>query len=62
MTYEPLDDDCLPPESALKELGFEGLELGESLCPMCSGDGVYLGSLGTREFFRCQSCGIEFSR
>lgn len=30
-------------------------------CPMCEGPGVPLGSLGTREVFRCRNCGWDFS-
>jgi hypothetical protein len=37
-------------------------EEGEPLCPVCSGDGRFLGNLGNRSFFRCQSCGLDFSR
>lgn len=35
---------------------------GEPICPVCSGDGGYMGALGNRSWFRCQSCGLEFSR
>lgn len=30
-------------------------------CPMCSGPGVPLGTLGRRKHFRCQDCGYDFS-
>jgi len=33
----------------------------EVYCPICDGNGVYLGALGKREYFRCESCGMEFS-
>lgn len=32
------------------------------LCPICFGDGGFIGILGSRTWFRCQSCGLEFSR
>jgi len=31
-------------------------------CPVCGGPGMYLGSLGNKEHFRCRNCGAEFSR
>lgn len=31
-------------------------------CPMCTGQGVLLGSLGLRTWFRCRQCGWDFSR
>jgi ribosomal protein L37E len=30
-------------------------------CPMCDGPGEYLGSLGSKEWFRCRNCGMDFS-
>lgn len=30
-------------------------------CPICSGPGALMGSLGRREYFRCENCGMEFS-
>lgn len=30
-------------------------------CPVCGGPGVELGTLGTREYFRCRNCGMDFS-
>lgn len=31
-------------------------------CPVCSGDGVPLGTLGRLRWFRCRDCGMNFSR
>jgi hypothetical protein len=31
-------------------------------CPACGGGGVSMGTLGQCEHFRCQNCGIDFSR
>ena len=31
-------------------------------CSMCNGRGIPLGSLGFIKYFRCESCGWEFSR
>jgi DNA-directed RNA polymerase subunit RPC12/RpoP len=31
-------------------------------CPVCPGEGVILGALGTRVHYRCRDCGMEFSR
>ena len=33
-----------------------------SLCPLCAGDGVLLGTLGRLRWFRCRDCGMNFSR
>lgn len=30
-------------------------------CPICAGEGVLLGALGLRRYFRCRQCGIDFS-
>lgn len=30
-------------------------------CPQCGGQGNFLGTLGTRDHFRCRQCGWEFS-
>jgi phosphohistidine swiveling domain-containing protein len=37
-------------------------EANAPACPMCGGFGTYLGSLGRREHYRCQNCGMDFSR
>ena len=29
-------------------------------CPICDGDGLSLGILGTLEHFQCQQCGMFF--
>lgn len=29
-------------------------------CPQCESAGVYMGALGTREWYRCRGCGWEF--
>jgi transposase-like protein len=52
----------------LPDWAFEAQELIEAegeppVCPACeSGYGAFLGSLGSREHFRCVACGIDFSR
>lgn len=30
-------------------------------CPLCSGPGVPLGSLGSQLYLRCRNCGVMFS-
>lgn len=30
-------------------------------CPLCGGQGVLLGRLGSRAWWRCHGCGIGFS-
>lgn len=30
-------------------------------CHICGGEGVLLGSLGMRAYFRCRNCGMDFS-
>lgn len=32
-----------------------------TLCPVCEGEGVVLGTLGRRIHYRCRHCGIDFS-
>jgi hypothetical protein len=29
-------------------------------CPNCAGNGNYLGTLGTLDWFNCRQCGAEF--
>jgi tRNA(Ile2) C34 agmatinyltransferase TiaS len=31
-------------------------------CPVCPGNGVPLGALGTRMHYRCRDCGMDFSK
>lgn len=31
-------------------------------CPMCGGPGVPLGQLGNRMHYKCENCGMDFSR
>ena len=31
-------------------------------CPECNGPGVFMGSLGRLDWFRCRNCGMEFSQ
>jgi|GEM_PF-1890248 len=31
------------------------------VCEVCGGPGVSLGSLGSREYFRCRHCGNQWS-
>ena len=30
-------------------------------CPACAGQGLFLGTLGLRDWMRCRACGMEFS-
>lgn len=30
-------------------------------CGVCGGPGVYLGTLGTRDHYRCRMCGLMWS-
>lgn len=30
------------------------------LCPICQGEGSFLGALGRAHWFRCRNCGMEF--
>lgn len=30
-------------------------------CPMCRGSGLFMGTLGTKDWYRCRNCGMEFS-
>lgn len=30
-------------------------------CPVCGGEGGFLGALGWRQHFCCRSCGMQFS-
>jgi rubredoxin len=29
-------------------------------CPMCGGPGIFLGSLGHTEHYRCRDCGWDY--
>jgi len=49
------------PRTAHDILPGETFDEGPPECPACSGPGAYLGNLGTREHFRCQNCGMDFS-
>jgi len=33
----------------------------EDDCPVCGGEGMPLGGLGNRQYYRCRDCGMEFS-
>ena len=33
----------------------------ETDCPICTGQGIYLGTLGRLQWYRCRNCGIEFN-
>lgn len=37
------------------------LEDDDIFCPVCQGDGMFLGSLGNLDHFRCRACGLTFS-
>ena len=30
-------------------------------CPICDGDGVFLGALGDLDHYSCRDCGMQFS-
>ena len=32
----------------------------EPVCPACGGEGTHLGTLGSRSWFRCRQCGLDF--
>jgi ribosomal protein L37AE/L43A len=51
------DYDPKPSDNPHKEM-----EPEEQLCPMChKGKGTSIGSLGAREYFRCNNCGMDWS-
>ena len=50
-----------PKEAREDELEFEGDPIPNPECPICGGPGIPLGTMGKREYFRCQDCGMEFS-
>jgi DNA-directed RNA polymerase subunit RPC12/RpoP len=31
-------------------------------CPVCGGEGGYMGTLGFLDWFRCRYCGMDFNR
>ena len=33
-----------------------------TMCPMCNGPGIVLGSLGRLTHFRCRNCGWDFTQ
>ena len=33
-----------------------------AVCPMCGGNGNLLGNLGKKVHYRCQDCGMDFSK
>ena len=37
------------------------LDPAAGACPACGGEGNYLGRLGARDWYRCRSCGADFS-
>ena len=38
-----------------------GLDVDPPECPQCSGPGVFLGTLGSTDHYRCRNCGWEFT-
>ena len=52
------------PETNVLTLDWEDAIVDTVECPMCSGefhpDEVRLGTLGTRDHFRCQYCGAQW--
>ena len=34
--------------------------MNQDECPICGSQGVLLGCLGTRAWYRCECCGMEF--
>lgn len=45
----------------LGALDFEDEEPDFLPCPACGGEGGLLGTLGTRNHYRCRQCGAEYS-
>jgi len=37
-------------------------EFAVAKCPVCSGPGMFLGPMGTKAYFRCRDCGMDFYR
>jgi hypothetical protein len=37
-------------------------EIPDYECPMCTGTGEFMGGMAHREWFRCRSCAIDYSR
>ena len=35
--------------------------LDDTRCPVCDGEGAYMGSLGPSPWFRCIHCGMEYT-
>lgn len=40
---------------------FDGVEVEVTPCPVCDGDALPIGALGSRVHFRCRNCGWTFS-
>jgi hypothetical protein len=57
---EPTDDEATTDEPEAEEEGW-GEPLENPSCPTCGGIGMHLGQLGTRIYFRCRDCGMDFS-
>ena len=57
----PGQHECLREDAGLDEV-FDYLPEDNPVCPMDGGIGVPLGTLGQLEHFRCQNCGMDFSR
>jgi len=40
----------------------EAEDIDPAYCPVCDGEGEYIGALGWNGYFRCIQCGADFSR
>ncbi len=39
----------------------DGSDQEPPCCPLCGGEGGFLGLMGVLEWWRCRRCGIDFS-
>lgn len=35
--------------------------MNEPFCPMCDGHGIFMGTLGSLDHYRCRDCGWDWS-
>lgn len=54
-------DEKAAADAPKEEVKVEATPEVPAACPACGGEGVPMGSLGTREHNRCRQCGIDFS-
>jgi predicted RNA-binding Zn-ribbon protein involved in translation (DUF1610 family)/transposase-like protein len=48
-------------DGSLDDFGDDWESEADVFCPVCGGPGVYMGTLGSRDHYRCRNCGIDFS-